>query len=259
MSDKENNTNKYYANKMTLEDDDNNSSSYKSNYKSYNTNNSTDYINLNDSSPKSQNNTHYANQNSPNYDSLNSNSYQSNRYELPKNSNQQSINANYQNFQVIKNTKSEELEDTREYYIDCAKTTSALVPSSIRKSVAFFNSLFVLGGFSLISFNLYGFIMFYPDTFSESHKKFVLKNSLVLGCVTLGSYFMLKKLYNDSYEVFKGNKSENEVRQLINQFYDVNKENLNKTLESVQVNQSSMDNNQVNQNDSFVDSSSTKH
>lgn len=241
------------ANKIKLEDNESdldvgksnqysslqNSNSYTNSYK----NNSNYNYNTTISNNKDQSLNSF---NSGIYNNPGNNAYNQNSVNFNESSNQVPLEASYKNFQVIKNTKSEELEDTREYYIDCAKTTSALIPKSLRKSVGFFNSMFVLGGFSLISFNLYGFIKYYPETFSQSHKVFVMKNSLILGSITLGSYFMLKKLYNDSYDSFKGNKSDNEVRMLIEQFYDVNKNNLNKTLEKVQDNQQIISNNSRN-------------
>ncbi len=232
MTDKESySSNNYYANKMVIEDDDynKNSSSHKNSSNiSNNYNDSYNYTTNNSNINVNQNNTKSGNSNYTDY-SKNSEINNLNST-LQNTNNQHNIQSNYANFQVVNNTKFEELEDTRELYIDCAKSTSALIPSSVRRNISFFNSVFVISGFSLIAFNLFGFVKFYPDTFTSAHKVFIKKNSIILGSATLGSYFMLKKLYNDSYEVFKGNKSDSEVRATIQQFYNVNKENLNNSL-----------------------------
>lgn len=128
------------------------------------------------------------------------------------------------------NSRESELQNTKSYFLELMKSNRHLIPKEYRSKALIFDKLQFIFLFSNFAFNLYQFIMHYPDVFVGSHTKAIKLPTLGLVGLFSVSMFLSKNNYEQCWQKISTNHSDPEIKEIIQQYYSINQQNLNNSI-----------------------------
>jgi len=122
-------------------------------------------------------------------------------------------------------------EDLMKYFIEKAKEDMNILPTEYRNKIKRYNTIFVASSCVYPLYFLFNFLKDYPEINSFSRRNLIFSSGLYLGLVLILNS-MSNRNYQLSYTHLRSQYSVDQLRNVIDQYHQINMQNLQSSLES---------------------------
>jgi hypothetical protein len=121
-------------------------------------------------------------------------------------------------------------EDVMTHFIEKAKQDMNILPTEYRNKIKTYNNIFVASSCIYPVYFLFNFLKDYPEINAFSKRNLILSTGLYFGLL-----FMLNSMsnrnYQQSYHHLRSQYSEDQLRNMIDQYHDINRQNLKQRID----------------------------